>query len=210
MKDQAYTLLSQHSKLSTLPGIWGQQYLPGPNLRSCWMLGCSRSPSTMRKQLSQMHTFLQWVPSFIFFGLSCCSLSSLLSLIVLDPVQKMNHFRRHWDAALQAVALVEVEKTLSSSWIFLFHHCIATLWLWVGIQPISSSHPPIWHICMVPYVCHWPHFIWVHPRIPMAHPVHPTWLTVQLVVLSGPHIHCQTGHSARTPWMVAHHQGYRS
>ena len=67
MKDQAYTLLSQHSKLSTLPGIWGQQYLPGPNLRSCWMLGCSRSPSTMRKQLSQMHTFFQWIPSFFLF-----------------------------------------------------------------------------------------------------------------------------------------------
>jgi len=34
----------------------------------------------------------------------------LSSLIVLDPAQKMNHFRRHWDAALQAAALVEVKK----------------------------------------------------------------------------------------------------
>src|SRR5882724_3194284 len=46
--------------------------------------------------------------------------------------------------------------------------------------------PPIQHICVVPHVCHWPHFIQVHPRIPVAHPVHPTWLTVQLVILSGP------------------------
>jgi len=67
MKDQAYTLLSQHLKLYTLPGIWDQQNLPGPNSRSHWMLGCSRSLSTMRKQLSQMHTFLQWVLSFFFF-----------------------------------------------------------------------------------------------------------------------------------------------
>jgi len=43
----------------------------------------------------------------------------------------------------------------------------------------------------------------------MAHPVCPTWLTVQPVFLSGHHVHCQTGHSSRTPCMVAHHQGYR-
>src|SRR5882724_11098859 len=58
--------------------------------------------------------------------------------------------------------------------------------------------PPIQHICVVPHVCHWLHFIQVHPRIPVAHPVCPTWLTVQPVILSGPHIHCWTGHSART------------
>jgi len=87
--------------------------------------------------------------------------------------------------------------------------CIATLQLWVGNQPISSSHTlyPA-YMCSascLPLATLNPS----HPRIPVAHPVHPTWLTVQPVVLSGPRIHCQTDHSARTPCMMAHHQGYR-
>src|SRR5882724_3227854 len=57
--------------------------------------------------------------------------------------------------------------------------------------------PPIQHICAVPHVCRWLHVIWVHHRIPVAHPVCSTWLTVWPVFLSGPHLHCQTGHSAK-------------
>ena len=55
---------------------------------------------------------------------------------------------------------------------------------------------------MVPHICHWLHVVWVHHRIPVASPVHLTWLTIWPVFFSGPHVQWCTIRDACPIWEV--------